>query len=199
MKEIAVSLNLIDLVNDPIKISIWQEIFNNEGITAKELKKRLVLEGTSIYYHLNYLEENKLILSETHMIPNSNLSQKTYRINKELYSLNEKTKRKEIADSFDRAKDILLLKTHMIISHFQQQVRILSKTTNEEIKKLIEKDSIFINDIIYVQDKDLLEIVDKVNEVKSIMNRIRKSIHPEEYSKNATNIIVFSTLPLKDI
>jgi predicted transcriptional regulator len=53
--------DVFDLVNDLIKIDIWFEIMQDDGITTKEISKRLNLIGKCIYYHLNHLKENKFI------------------------------------------------------------------------------------------------------------------------------------------
>ncbi|MHA1222271.1 MAG: hypothetical protein ACTSP3_03210 [Candidatus Heimdallarchaeaceae archaeon] len=82
-------MNLLDLVNEPIKLSIWFEILRKDGTTAKELTAKLKLKGTNIYYHLDQLKEKNIVIQEVSQITNTNLLQTTYRINSDLFSEKE--------------------------------------------------------------------------------------------------------------
>ena len=74
MKSINFPALLLELVNEPVKINLWWIILRNPGITAKELKKRVNLEGNSIYYYLTQLEKLQLVDTAIEAIPNSYLS-----------------------------------------------------------------------------------------------------------------------------
>ncbi len=175
MNEIPFSPGLLKLANVPLKYSIWKEIMKQEGITAKELKSKLYLEGTSIYFHLNVLEANDLIFSNMYKIPNSNLSQKMYRINNSFLSKEER-KEEELRGSHERIKDILLLKTTIIINYFQQQVRQLSKIANEDIKKLVENGLKIRTDKIKMPNNELSEILGEITHLKNIYDKLNNPL-----------------------
>lgn len=199
MRETTIFSELIELIDDPTKISIWQEIFENKGITAKEINRRLTLKGTRIYFHLNYLEKHELILSKTRVVPNSNLLEKTYEVNNKIFSQDEREKKHESINYSEKIREILLLKTYMIISYFQQQARKLSSMTNDNLKQLVDQGAVFINDILYVDNKDLENIIKKFKELKRELNDLRGDQCSEDYLDDSTNRIILSILPLKEI
>jgi DNA-binding PadR family transcriptional regulator len=75
------------LADDPLLTNILFTILRNPNITAKEMKKSFPkLKGTSIYYYLNTLADNGFINIETEIISRTNLIQKKYSVNPELFS-----------------------------------------------------------------------------------------------------------------
>ncbi|MFW9994662.1 MAG: winged helix-turn-helix domain-containing protein [Candidatus Odinarchaeota archaeon] len=50
--------SVLKLMNDPVRMYMILEITRNPGITSYDLKKRLHLSGTKVYYYLNQLREN---------------------------------------------------------------------------------------------------------------------------------------------
>lgn len=198
MNKTNLSSSLFNLADDPTKVAIWQEILNNEGIIAKEIKKNLYLKGTNIYYHLNQLEENELIISETHPVQGSNLLEKTYKINKNPYSEEEFASRQEMRSSFGTMKNVIRFRLFLNTSFFQQQTRRISNMDEEGVKEFLEKGDNIIPKVTYIQEKDLPPILEKMKELFDLLNEVRKDTDPMEYSKSTSHGVLLGCVPMKD-
>jgi hypothetical protein len=65
-KEIQESVDLLmKLMLDPTRVAIWFEICRKPGIIASQLMKEINIKKTAMYYHLEKLEKNRIIGSET--------------------------------------------------------------------------------------------------------------------------------------
>ncbi len=201
MSEKSISIKMLDMVSDPIKIEIWDEIMRGVNLTAKELTKKLNLKKTNIYYHLNQLEESKLIVSENHILPGKNLLQKTYKINEEIYSPKEFKVRKELVENLDRMREAALFQHYLVVMHLNRKILQISEMTNEEVKESIKQDKHSLAKILYIRDKDLALVRETLNGlVDAIIESQRKDTSPTEIWEDITHAMIYGLLPTeKDV
>ncbi len=197
MSKKSITINMLDLVSDPIKIEIWDEIQRGVNLTAKELTKKLNLKKTNIYYHLNHLEESRLIVSENHILPGKNLLQKTYKINEEIYSPKEFEVRRELYETQERVREAFLFQYYIVVMHLNRKILQIFEMTNEEVKELIEQDKHSYAKIHYIRDKDLALVRETFDGlVSSIIEKHREDTSPTEIWEDITHAMILGLLPM---
>lgn len=198
MNEDSISQKMINLASDPLRISIWFEIQRKSGITAKEISKKLHLKGTNIYYHLNMLEESKLIVSESKMVPKTNLLEKYYSINMDFFTSEEWKARADIGESGKQIKEIILYTLYLNIFLINKQIIDIQKKSNEEIQKNIEQYRYIVSKFIFLQKDDLLKVREKLKELFEFLNKIKREEgkDPAQDISQATDAIMINLLPL---
>ncbi len=185
------------MVSDTIKIEIWDEIRRGVNITAKELAKKLNLKKTNIYYHLNQLEESRLIVSENHILPGKNLLQKTYKINEETYSPKEFKIRRELYETQERMREAFLFQYHIVVMHLNRKILQISKMTNEEVKELIKQDKHSLAKFLYIRDNDVALVRETFDSlVSTIFEKHREDTSPAEIWEDITHAMILGLLPM---
>ncbi|MHA1401823.1 MAG: winged helix-turn-helix domain-containing protein [Candidatus Heimdallarchaeaceae archaeon] len=198
MSKKSISIKMLDMVSDPIKIEIWDEIQRGINLTAKELAKKLNLKKTNIYYHLNQLEESRLIISENHILPGKNLLQKTYKINEEIYSPKEFKVRRELYETQERMREAFLFQYYIVVMHLNRKILQISKMTNEEVKDLVEQDKHGHAKIHYIREKELALVRETFdNLVPAIYEKQRKDSSPSEIWEDITHAMILGLLPME--
>lgn len=198
MSKKSISIKMLDMVSDPIKIEIWDEIRRGVNLTAKELAKKLNLKKTNIYYHLNQLEESRLIVSENHILLGKNLLQKTYKINEEIYSPKEFKIRRELVENLDRMRDAALFQYYLVAMHLNRTILQISEMTNEEVKELIKQDKHSRAKILYIRDKDLALVRETLDGlVDAIIEKHREDTSPTEIWEDITHAMILGLLPME--
>ncbi|MCE7735278.1 MAG: hypothetical protein GPJ54_10400 [Candidatus Heimdallarchaeota archaeon] len=157
------------MADDPLLTKLLFSILRNPGITAKKIKKSFPkLKGTSIYYYLNILTEKNFVIVESEQLPNTNLIQKKYQLNPNLFNkefvdeLRAGTDRNSILMSLFLAQQVINNQIHKILSmddetfsEFakQEQIKMISGfalektmpdtivTKYEEIYPLLQRES----------------------------------------------------------
>ncbi|MCG3224524.1 MAG: helix-turn-helix transcriptional regulator [Candidatus Heimdallarchaeota archaeon] len=198
MSKKSISIKMLDMVSDPIKIEIWDEIRRGVNLTAKELAKKLNLKKTNIYYHLNQLEESRLIVSENHILPGKNLLQKTYKINEETYSPKEFKIRRELYETQERMREAFLFQYHIVVMHLNRKILQISKMTNEEVKELIKQDKHSLAKILYIRDNDVALVRETFDSlVSTIFEKHREDTSPSEIWEDITHAMILGLLPME--
>ncbi len=199
MSEKSITIKMLDLVSDPIKIEIWDEIQRGVNLTAKELSKKLNLKKTNIYYHLNQLEESRLIVSENHILPGKNLLQKTYKINEEIYSPKEFKVRRELYETQERMREAFLFQYYIVVMHLNRKILQVSEMTNEEVKELIKQDKHSYAKVHYIRDNDVALVRETFDVlVSAITEKHREDTSPTGIWEEITHAMILGLLPMEE-
>ena len=200
MSKDSISLNMLTLASDPLRISIWFEIQRKAGITAKEIIQKLKLEGTNIYYHLNKLERSRLIVSESKPVPKSNLLEKYYSINMAFFAPEEWKARFDIGKSKKHLKDIILYNLYFNMFLINKQIIDVQEQTNEQIQKTIDLDQYgnTVSKFVFLQKDDLPKVRAKIDEFFEFLDQIKRDTgkDPKTDISDATDTILINLLPL---
>lgn len=125
--------DLIQMMTDPAKVAIWSEILRNPGITAKQLIKILKFKKTKMYYHLNALEDKKLVEVELVEI-NETMSQKHYKIH---HYFDIVTRDRSFLEN--KPKIAILFTLNMVNTLVNIQIRRYSEMSSEEVQTRVEE------------------------------------------------------------
>lgn len=196
MGKSSISIDMLNLVNDPIKIGIWFDIMRSDGITAKAIAKKLNLKGTNIYYHLKHLEEKKLIISKTNIVEGTNLIEKTYRINKKIYGAEERTARSKFIDSPEKIRDAILFQLYHTAFMVGKQIMEVSSLSNKELKEQLENRTLPFIKLMLYNDQDIKKAAEILFDSIRSLDKIITEKDQAEYEKNADYGIVVGLLSL---
>ena len=195
MEHLDLSTWVRELINEPVKLTLWWTILRNPSITAKELKKKSKINSNSIYYYLNQLEKFHLIDSELENIPKSNLSQKKYSISK--HFINSKKTGTLAKELQGQEREVQLFELLLMNSILLQTINNLESVTNSEYKeKSTAKKTPFGELLLFEQEQ--VEIVKKVfTELKKESENYIKENDFLNSVNNATHCLLFAFVPLE--
>ena len=152
---------LVDIVSDPIRAYLFIEILRNQDITPNDLKKRLMIKGSKIYFHLKKMEEHNIIEgSGTEEIEyhNQQLSRRKYRISSFLI----KNLNRHFADFSEIKRSNLfkimnLFQLYLGIAFLQQKVRESVNKSKKNSERESESDASLA--IMGFVDKEIAEAI----------------------------------------
>ena len=147
---------LVDIVSDPIRAYLFIEIIRNADITPNDLKKRLMIKGSKIYFHLKKMEEYDIIEgsgTEEIKYHNQQLSRRKYRISSSLINILNQL-------GFEDFSDIKQSKLFRIMNLFQLYLGIAllqQKVRESNGKNFIPSDASLA--IMAFVDKEIAETI----------------------------------------
>ncbi|MFX0209385.1 MAG: winged helix-turn-helix transcriptional regulator [Candidatus Hodarchaeota archaeon] len=189
MKSTEIAESMVKLVKDPVKISLWFEILRNPGITAKELQQKLRMKGTAIYYHLQQLEESRLIQIKTKQV--RNFIQKEYHISEEFVEDKETGALKIMAEKYPR--EVVLFELYLMASMINKQIQRLTKNQEEDLD--IERDDSF-GELLLIDEQLVGKIREKYEEIKALMRAQAKDASFQELSQQASHGVIIGCFSL---
>ncbi|MFX0052697.1 MAG: winged helix-turn-helix transcriptional regulator [Candidatus Hermodarchaeota archaeon] len=189
MKSTEIADSMVKLVNNPVKISLWFEILRNPGITAKELQQKLRMKGTAIYYHLQQLEESRLIQIQTKQV--RNFIQKEYHISEEFVEDKETGALKIMAEKYPR--EVALFELYLMASMINKQIQRLTKDQEEDLD--IEREDSF-GELLLIDERLVGKIREKYEEIKTLMRAQARDASFQELSQQASHGVIIGCYSL---
>ena len=184
-----------ELINEPVKLTLWWTILRNPSITAKELKKKAKINSNSIYYYLNQLEKYHLIDSELETIPKSNLSQKKYSISEHFIKSKKTGSLTKELQGQDR--EVQLFELLLMNSILLQAINNLESETNFEYDEILKSKKAPIGELLLFEQKQV-EIVKKLfNDFKKESKNYFKENDFISSVSEATYSLIFAFVPLE--
>ena len=189
------STKIFRMKSDPNKLSIVLELLRNPGATSAEIKKKLNMPGSRIYYYLNQLTENKIIEDfETEKITNY-LSRRKFRIT-EWFSqifiqLDEEFHKK------GNLKMFFLFQLQIIIAILTQQQRSLENIPENEFDDYITSLNIPYQQFFFIDRDSLSTVNSKHKEVKDLLFKSHeKHSTMIDIIKNSSHSAIFGAYSL---
>ena len=159
------------LSEEPIMASVFFLIARHPQITAKELKKKyLHLKGTSIYYYLRRLVDNKLLITKSEPVKNKNLLQKRYHVNYELFS-------EELFPAVQSGKDknMNLFMLFAIQNAINDKIQEIVDMTQENFEKYASKYDPRIISVFSLSNSSLSDdLKKKIDEIHKLLSQESK-------------------------
>lgn len=157
---------ILEMMGDPIKFSILLELFRRPNSSPLEIKKRLGIKGSRIYYYLNPLREAGLIEeTETEEIT-SHLSRSKFKAsNKFSQAIN--VMRHD--PKFGHRKAFHTFQLNFAISLLQQQLRTLEKIPEEQFDAHVDEQALPHRQFFFVNDETLNLIKEKHEALSKVM------------------------------
>jgi DNA-binding MarR family transcriptional regulator len=184
MESSEIADSMVKLVKDPVKITLWFEILRNPGITAKQLQKKLGMKGTTIYYHLQQLEENKLIDIHTKQV--RNFIQKQYNISDEFMEEKESDSLKIMAKKYP--KEVALFELYLMSSLINKQIQRLTRDQNEDLD-ISNQDS--FGELLLIDEEIVNDIREKYDEIKKLIGAQSRNKSFQTLSMKASHGVIF--------
>ena len=167
---------IFKLLRNPLRTALFVEILENKDITAKELIEKLYLKGTRIYFHLNKLEEEKIIVSTKHIIHRTNVFESTYQVNKEFYKGSFEDILDEGNKSLDKLKDRILFQLYLGNFLVNNQIRKIQSMTTTEFKECYPQKTTVFPQVFYVSDEDFPQFKTKFDELERLIDKSKKEV-----------------------
>ncbi|MFX0113168.1 MAG: hypothetical protein ACFFB3_01335 [Candidatus Hodarchaeota archaeon] len=142
---------ILEVIEDPIRLSIVIEIIRKPGTAIIQIKKKLGLEGSKIYYYINQLLD-KQVIEET----------ETERVTEHL-SRRKFTVSKWFKDSFmdfrhetgRHHKAVHLAQLHFAVAVLNQQIRTLERIPENEFDHYIDSQALPHRQIYFLDEEGL--------------------------------------------
>ena len=189
------STKILKLMSDPNKLAIVLELLRNPGATSADIKKKLSMPGSRIYYYLNQLTENNIIEDfETEQITEY-LSRRKFRITEWFYQvfiqLDEEFHKK------GSLKMYFIFQLQMNIAILTQQLRSLEKIPERDFNEYITSLNLPDQQFFFIDKASLSTVNSKHKEVKDLLFKS----HEEQATmidiiKNSTHSAIFGVYSL---
>jgi predicted transcriptional regulator len=166
------SLNsIVTSLKDPIRGFIFIEVLRNPEITANDLKHRMNLKGSKIYFHINKLIENDILEftgTEKFEYKNQNLSRKKIKVKN--WILKELIINNNLRLSDELLKIVYGLQLHLSIAVLDQQIRKIDKMSGKQFAESFQKGEIPLSVFSFVDQEIVTQISSKITELVEICN-----------------------------
>ena len=189
------STKILNMMNDPNKLAITLELLRKPGATSAEIKRKLSMPGSRIYYYLNQLTDNNIIEEfETEKITN-HLSRRKFRITKWFIDIFA-----QLDEEFHKqssSKMFFLFQLQMMIAVLTQHLRSLEKVPEHQFNDHINTLNIPFQQIFFI-DKESLSIVNsKHKEIKdSLFQAHEKNKTMVDIIRNSSHFAIFGAFSM---
>ena len=189
------SPRIFQLMNDPNKLAIILELIRKPGATSAEIKRKLSMPGSRIYYYLNQLTDNRIIEEfETERITD-HLSRRKFRITKwfndTFIKLDEEFHKQRSSKMF------FLFQLQMMIAVLTQQLRSLEKIPEHQFNDYINTLNIPYQQIFFFDTESLSTLNSKHREVKdSLFKSHEKNKTMLDIIRNSTHFAIFGAFSM---
>lgn len=180
-QENLLSLLVQTMADDPLLTNLLFAILRNPGITAKKIKKSFPkLKGTSIYYYLNSLTEKNFVKVESEQLANTNLIQKKYYINPELFD-------REFVEELRAGKDrnSTLMSLFLAQQVINNQIHKILKMNDETFSEFAKQEQIKMISSFALEKRIPDTIVTKYRELYPLLQSESSSKLGESYGERA--------------
>ncbi|MHA1983112.1 MAG: hypothetical protein ACW967_02080 [Candidatus Hodarchaeales archaeon] len=163
--------NIVTNLKDPIRGYIFIEVLRNPEITANDLKHRMKLKGSKIYFHINKLVENDILEYtgvEEFEYKNQNLSRKKIKLKD--WILNELVINNRTDFSDELIKIIYTLQLNLSIAVLEQQIRNLKQMTGKTFTDSLNNSDISLSVFSFVDQEIVTQISSKITELVETCN-----------------------------
>ena len=161
------STKIMQMMSDPNKLAIVLELLRNPGATSADIKRKLSMPGSRIYYYLNQLTENNIIEDfETEKITDY-LSRRKFRITEwfsQIFIQLDKDFHKK-----GNLKMFFIFQLQMNIAILTQQLRSLENIPENEFDEYITSLNIPYQQSFFIDKESLSTVNSKHKEVKDLL------------------------------
>ena len=189
------SAKVIELMSDPIRLAIVLELMRNPGATSIEIKSKINLPGSRIYYYLNQLADQQIIEEADTEKLSRHMSRRKFRISEWFIKIFEELDREFHEGEYRRASH--LFQIHYAIMVLNQQARLLEKISEVKFKELMKTLNLPHQQLFFVT-KDTLPIINKSHQ--EVMTQIyQKSMGLTgmvDLIKDSSHVAIFGAYPL---
>ncbi len=189
------STKIFNLMSDPNKLAIVLELLRKPGATSAEIKRKLSMPGSRIYYYLNQLTENKIIEEfETEKLTD-HLSRRKFRVSKwfnEIFIQLDEEFHKQ-----GRLKMFFLFQLQIMIAILTQQLRSLEKIPENEFDDHISSLNIPYQQFFFIDEDSLSAVNSKHKEIKDLLFKSHERHETMvDIIRNSTHLAIFGAFSM---
>lgn len=190
------SSKVIGLMSDPIKLAIILELIRNPGATSIEIKRKLNLPGSRIYYYLNQLADNQVIIESDTEKLSEHMSRRKFKISEWFIDIFEELDKEFHKGEFQKA--FHLFQIHFAIMILNQQVRLLKKIPEAKFAEFMKTLNLPYQQFFFAT-KDTLPIINSSHQeiATQIHQKSKKYATMIDLIKNSSHIAIFGTYRLE--
>ena len=189
------SAKVIELMSDPIRLSIVLELIRNPGATSIEIKRKINLPGSRIYYYLNQLADQQVIEEADTEKLSRHMSRRKFKISEWFINIFEELDKEFHKGEYRRA--FHLFQIHFAIMILNQQARLLEKMSEANYIETMKTSNLPYQQLFFVT-KDTLPIIS--NSHQEITTQIhQKSEHHAsmiDLIKDSSHLAIFGAYTL---
>jgi DNA-binding PadR family transcriptional regulator len=176
--------NILEEISDPIKFGIIIEMLRKPDSSPLEIKKKLGIKGSRIYYYLNQLKERKLVKETVKEEVTSHLKRSKYQITSNFIEFLKMIRH-------DPKHNSLYYHFQLIITRsiLDTQIRILEKTPKEEYKHIVPKEELAGNALFFITETEIEQILKWRSQLTELIKRDDGS-HFNDWIGDTTHIAV---------
>ncbi|MFW9778179.1 MAG: hypothetical protein ACFFE8_04930 [Candidatus Heimdallarchaeota archaeon] len=163
--------NIVTNLKDPIRGYIFIEVLRNPEITANELKHRMKLKGSNIYFHINKLVENNILEYtgfEEVEYKSQSLSRKKIKLKDWITNELVMSNQTELSD--DLVKAVYLLQLNLSVAVLNQQIRDLEQIDEKAFTESLKSGEIPLSVFSFVDREIVRQISDQITELVNACN-----------------------------
>ena len=190
------STKIFDMMSDPNKLAIILELLRKPGATSAEIKRKLSMPGSRIYYYLNQLTDNNIIEEfETEKLTD-HLSRRKFRVTKWFNDIfiqldEEFHKQSSLKISF-------LFQLQIMIAVLTQQLRSLEKIPENEFNDYISRVNIPYQQFFFIDKESLPVVNSRHNEIKNLLFKSHeKHKTMVDIIRNSTHLAIFGAFSME--
>ncbi len=189
------STKILNIMNDPNKLAIVLELLRKPGATSAEIKRKLSMPGSRIYYYLNQLTDNKIIEEfETEKLTD-HLSRRKFRITNwfnDIFIQLDKEFHKQ-----GRLKMFFLFQLQIMIAILTQQLRLLEKIPENEFDDYISSLNIPYQQFFFINKESLSTVNSKHKEIKDLLFKSHERHETMvDIIRNSTHLAIFGAFSM---
>ncbi|MHA2090295.1 MAG: hypothetical protein ACW98K_05500 [Candidatus Kariarchaeaceae archaeon] len=176
--------NILEEISDPIKFGIIIEMLRKPDSSPLEIKKKLGIKGSRIYYYLNQLKERKLVKETVKEEVTSHLKRSKYQITSTFVQFLKMIRH-------DSEYEYLWYRFQLIITRsiLDTKIRILEKTTEEEYQQIIPSEELAGNSLIFITESEIEKVLEWRSQLTGSFKR-DDGTHIDDWIGDKTHIAV---------
>ncbi|MFW9854462.1 MAG: hypothetical protein ACFFFG_05350 [Candidatus Thorarchaeota archaeon] len=163
--------NIVANLKDPIRGYIFIEVLRNPEITANELKRRMKIKGSKIYFHINKLIENEILEYtgvEEVEYKSQSLSRKRMRLKDWITNELVMSNQTELSD--EMIKTVYILQLSLSIAVLKQQIRDLDQIDGNAFAESLKSGKIPLSVFSFVDREVVDQISSQITELVKMCN-----------------------------
>lgn len=189
------STKIFNMMSDPNKLAIILELLRKPGATSAEIKKKLSMPGSRIYYYLNQLTDNKIIEEfETEKLTD-HLSRRKFRITKWFNDVFI-----QLDEEFHKQGNLkisFLFQLQIMIAILTQQLRSLEKIPENEFDDYISSLNIPYQQFFFIDKESLPTVNSKHKEIQDLLFKSHEKHETMiDIIRNSTHLAIFGAFSM---
>ena len=191
------SIKVLEMLTDPVRLGIFLHIYRHPGSSSLEVKKKMNIPGSGIYYHLNQLIDAKIVEPTEIEEVSTHLSRRKFQVAQWVvntlegfhtqYHQNEEKKNQ---------KAFLLFQIYFMMTVLYQQARILENIPDSRVDQYVKSIGLPEELFFCVDQEDVPIVLSKNQEIFKEVEKKRKTPHSVlDIIRDSSHVTFFGAYP----